>query len=202
MRNKNRILLNIAIFVLLLAGCDSKSELYLVENDSGLTQRELAESQSGQEELTCETEIPEVCYVYLCGAVEKPGVYALPIGSRIFEAIGMAGGLKEDADETFINQAALVTDGMMIQIYTREETAKAEATQTGKKQDDGRVNINTADITELMTLPGIGRTKAEAILAYRSEQGSFTVIEDLMQVSGIKEGTFLQVKEHIKVKND
>lgn len=187
---------------LFLTGCNEKSKLYLMENDGMLLQEDVTELQSEQEEVLQDAMIPEVCYVYLCGAVEKPGVYALPAGSRIFEAVAMAGGLREDADETYVNQAALVTDGMMIQIYTREETVKAEETLTEKKQEDGRVNINTADITELMTLPGIGRTKAEAILAYRSEQGSFTVIEDLMQVSGIKEGTFLQVKEHIKVKND
>jgi len=144
--------------------------------------------------------------VYICGAVEQPGVYALVEGSRIFEVIAAAGGLTEEADDTFVNQAEIITDGMMVRVYTREEVCslseydRGGADFNGQSQDN-RIDINSATIAELMTLPGIGRTKAEAIVSYREEHGSFLRIEDLMKVPGIKEGTFLQMKDEIKVKD-
>lgn len=201
--NRIRILI-VSMLFLVFAGCKSKTEFYLEENDSVFSAEEAEHPQSEEQERITEqeTQILAVCYVYLCGAVKNPGVYALPTGSRIFEAVAMAGGLNEEADEKSVNQAAFVTDGMMIQIATKNENGKNTEDEIVQEYDDGKININTAGITELMTLPGIGRAKAEAILAYRAEQGSFSVIEDLMKVSGIKEGIFLQVKEHIKVKND
>lgn len=199
MKKKNKIWLSFMLPVLLLTGCQTRSELYLEEHINVSAQEVATEIQSEQGERTEGTEQPDFYYVYLCGAVKKPGVYALPAGSRIFEAIAMAGGLREDADETFVNQAEIIADGMKIQIYTREETANGMTGFKSDVEDDDRIDLNTADIAKLMTLPGIGKTKAEAILAYRKEQGSFSKIEDLMQVSGIKEGTFLQIKEHIKV---
>ena len=138
----------------------------------------------------------KMCYVYICGAVLRPGVYALQEGSRIYEAVEMAGGLLPEADVTSVNQAETVVDGQMIQVYTQEESQK-----TVLEENDGRIDINRADKNALMTLPGIGEAKAEAILAYREANGRFVNVDELKNISGIKDGIFDQIKEQIKVSN-
>lgn len=161
-----------------------------------------------------ETEaVSGTCYVYICGAVLLPGVYEVPQGSRIYEVVQMAGGLTEEASESSVNQAEPVYDGQMIFLPTLEEAEagvdadaalhSAGSTGTldaGLEEADGRVNINTATLSELMTLPGIGQTKAERILAYRSEHGSFFSVEEIMNVDGIKEGSYNRIKDNIRVK--
>lgn len=206
----------LGIFFLFFCACSQKTDIYFEEYEKSTPDTQTIEleneasiqaSEKEMQEAVSETEMQaEVYYVYLCGAVKNPGVYALPEGSRIYEAIQQAGGLTADADETLVNQAELITDGMMIQIYTHEEAASLEENAVGadmvkSEADNGKVNINTANVTELMTLPGIGSSKAEAIAAYREEHGNFSSIEDIMNVPGIKEGTFQQMKEHMKVNN-
>lgn len=155
------------------------------------------------------------CYVYICGAVLLPGVYEVPQGSRIYEVVQMAGGLTEEASKSSVNQAEPVYDGQMIFLPTLEEAEagvdvdvdavshSAGSTGTldaGWEEADSRVNINTATLSELMTLSGIGQTKAERILAYRSEHGSFSSVEEIMNVDGIKEGLYNRIKDNIRVK--
>ena len=153
-----------------------------------------------------------VIYVDVTGAVKAPGVYTLPAGSRVFEAIALAGGAREDASLENLNQAGILQDGQQIRVYTEEEAAQmaqqgslpslpgAEAAAGQKEsQEASKVNINTAGKEELMTLTGIGETRAEAILAYRQETGGFQAPEDLMQVEGIKEKTFEKLKDQITV---
>ncbi|MBQ8279200.1 MAG: helix-hairpin-helix domain-containing protein [Roseburia sp.] len=200
MKKKRKIGCVLGIFLLCFCACNQDSDIYLEEYEENVT-------DTGTEAVF-DTQIEEadeenaVCYVYVCGAVQTPGVYALPEGSRIYEAISQAGGLTVDADGTCVNQAEQISDGMMIRIYTQAETSEAEAYEIDESQpDDGRVDINSAGIAELMTLPGIGASKAEAILSYREENGDFSKIEDLMNIPGIKEGIFNQIKEHIKVNN-
>ena len=167
-----------------------------------------------------ETVLPDI-YVHICGAVREPGVYVLAAGSRVYEGIEAAGGFAEDACEDFINQAGMLTDGQRLVIPTAEEaeTAKADGSyrevwQTGiqgsaegtAKAADGAssagnpgglVNINTASEEELGGIPGIGAGKAAAIVKYRQENGAFAAIEEIMKVSGIKEGTFEKIKDRI-----
>ncbi|MCC6094539.1 MAG: helix-hairpin-helix domain-containing protein [Eubacterium sp.] len=156
-----------------------------------------------------------ICYVYVCGAVRNPGVYALPLGSRVYEAIAMAGGVNEEADERSLNQASVITDGQQITVYTREEIERqresggvlpgqesAEASgdaSSAAAPVKSRVNINTATKEELMTLTGIGETRANAIIAYREEHGAFSRIEDIMQIEGIKEKSFAKIRDSIEV---
>ena len=153
-----------------------------------------------------------VIYVDVTGAVKAPGVYTLPAGSRVFEAIALAGGAREDASLENLNQAGILQDGQQIRVYTEEEAAQmaqqgslpslpGAETAAGQKesQEASKVNINTAGKEELMTLTGIGETRAEAILAYRQETGGFPAPEDLMQVEGIKEKTFEKLKDQITV---
>lgn len=103
-----------------------------------------------------DTESADTFYVYICGAVANPGVYQVPSGSRVYEVIGQAGGLLEEAGADCINQAEYVTDGQMIKILTREEMAQDLSNEAAADTsiEDEKVNINTADSALLMTLPG------------------------------------------------
>ena len=161
-------------------------------------------------------------YVDVCGAVANPGVFQLAAGSRVFQAIEAAGGYLPEAALTCVNRAGVLTDGQQLYILTQEEMERqgldpAEMSRasdgqmngsagtgqntgmTAQVQQDNRININTADEAQLTTLTGIGATRAQAIIAYREENGPFAAIEDIMNVQGIKEGTFAKIKDEIVV---
>lgn len=145
------------------------------------------------------------CAVYICGAVRHPGVYRFASTVRVCDVIEAAGGLKKSADQVSINQAEYVTDGEQICILTKQEVRKQKQAAQSKdsitKQDSSgdKINLNKATAEQLMTLPGIGEAKAKRILAYRSEQGDFQKTEDIMKISGIKEGVYNQIKNSITV---
>ena len=146
-------------------------------------------------------------YVYICGEVINPGVYELSGDSRIYEAVDAAGGFTENAARECVNLASKVSDGMQITIYNREEAASLQADSAsvggnaGKSgtSGSGLVNLNTATKEELMTLKGIGESKAEDIIRYREKSGGFKKIEDIMKISGIKEAGFQKIKDNITV---
>ena len=218
----------VLVFLLLFGGCgrDEIVELAPVNGEaetsepapiSGETETSGPADAAGIQSKTEEAESePAVWMVHICGAVNRPGVYTFPEGSRVCDAVEAAGGLSEDAAESLLNQAALLSDGLQIVVPTLEE-AEGLSRQTassgifssgisgagsaagGEEAGNGLVNINTATLEELMTLPGIGQTRAEAIVAYRDEQGGFQSIEDIMNVSGIKEGSFAKLKDRITV---
>ena len=155
-------------------------------------------------------EEPRIIYVYVCGQVLSPGVYGIPEGSRICDLFRIAGGLTKKAAGDYWNQARLLTDGEMIYVPTVEEAKerspeeREQAASSGVVQDTSsgankKVNLNTASKEELMTLPGIGESKALAILAYRKEKGRFSSIEDLKDIPGIKDGVFSKIKEYLTV---
>lgn len=135
-------------------------------------------------------------YVHICGAVAQPGVYEVPEGSRVFELLAMAGGATAEGMEDAMNLADVLEDGERIVIPTREE---ASLMMEGGDREEKLVNLNTANRQELMTLPGIGETKADDIIRYRETNGSFKQITDIMKISGIKEALFEKIKEKIKV---
>ena len=162
----------------------------------------------------------EHIFVYVCGAVNTPGVYELEAGARLYEAIARAGGVREDGAEESINQAQAVSDGERLYIPTDEEVrqgldayllsgsaggAAAAGSQSAVpggpsgSSAGGKVNINTASREELKTLNGIGDTRAGSIVVYRESNGPFGSIEDLMKVEGIKEGVFNKLKDDITV---
>lgn len=174
--------LGICIVLVLCGGCKSEEKAVL---------------QEIQEEDTKEKEVIStiVQCIYVCGAVERPGVYELPAGSRVYEALEAAGGMTPEADQTYLNQAEFIEDGQQIYVPAQEETTTVKTTD---KQ--GKVNINTATIEELMTLTGIGEAKAGSIIQYRETNGKFHSIEELMQIEGIKRGVFNKIKEQIVVK--
>lgn len=188
----------------LLSGCGREQEDSLVELE--LTEASGTEEDSESQEEFCEEEEETFAYVYVCGAVHSPGVYKLSSDARVFEAVGLAGGLTEEAAGEYVNQAETVTDGGRIYVPTLEEAQEygAGVAETGitngtdgKKQ--GKININTAGKEELMQLTGIGEAKAQSILDYREEHGKFTSTEELMQIEGIKEGVFNKIKDNITI---
>ena len=190
-------------------------------SDSGKHTSE-ADIDNGSEAVSDKEMQQAMIYVDVCGAVANPGVFQLAAGSRVFQAIEAAGGYLPEAALTCVNRAGVLTDGQQLYILTQEEMERqgldpAEMAgasdgqmngsagtgqntgMTAQVQQDNRININTADEAQLITLTGIGATRAQAIIAYREENGPFAAIEDIMNVQGIKEGTFAKIKDEIVV---
>ncbi|MGN0437126.1 MAG: helix-hairpin-helix domain-containing protein [Lachnospiraceae bacterium] len=157
-----------------------------------------AVSEAGNINEHSEKASEELIYVYVCGCVNNPGVYSLMPGDRVVDALTLAGGITENGNPLAVNQAQKVTDGLTLYVPGIDETTDAGMVSA---VDDGLVNINTADKETLMTVPGIGESKANAIISYREEHGNFNKIEDLMEISGIKEGVFNRIKDYLKVVN-
>ncbi|GMB07560.1 competence protein ComEA [Thermolongibacillus altinsuensis] len=144
---------------------------------------------------------PLTVFVDVKGAVVHEGVYEVDESSRIKDVIQLAGGFTEEADRTKVNLAAKVQDEMMVYVPKKgEETPTVMSEQTTAAGNEKKVNINTATAEELQTLSGIGPAKADAIIAYREENGPFQKIEDLLNVSGIGEKSLEKIKEQIIVK--
>lgn len=141
----------------------------------------------------------EKIMVDIKGAVQYPGVYRLYENDRVIDAIQMAGGYTDEADSNQINHAAKVADEMVIYVPKKGETIQEVATFVGQasQQGNGKININTATEEDFTKLPGIGPSKARAIIEYREQHGKFKTIEDLKNVSGIGEKTFEKLKEAI-----
>ena len=171
----------IILFLFLLIGCSRSTEQIALE------------SAEGEQTVEEESETQDSIFVFVCGAVRNAGVYELPVESRVFEAVRAAGGFSEDAAVSHINQAEVLEDETRLYIPTMNEVTEEQSV------DDGKVNINTAAREELMTLPGVGEAKAALIIQYREENGSFQKVEDIMNISGIKEGLFGKIKDYIKV---
>lgn len=189
MREKVRLFLAVVFTLLVAGGCGAGNNVYM---------EKVAEEETGTE--TVERDVTEqkqeFCYVYVCGAVLAPGVYEIPADGRVYEAIKAAGGLADGACAEAVNQAEHVSDGQMIRIPTEEEVSEWDRKN---EADDGRMDINQASVADFMTLPGIGASKAEALVSYREAKGGFSSIEDIMNVDGIKKGVFDKIKDRIKV---
>ena len=165
-------------------------------------------------------EVQQKVIVHVCGAVNNEGVYELEPGSRVIDAVNAAGGFLEDADESYVNLAQILEDAVKLRIPTVEETKALMTDETQQDIQDGnqmagisgsseadadgpdrggKININKASETELCEIPGIGPSRARSIIAYREEHGRFGTIEDIMNVSGIKDKFFAKIKDHITI---
>jgi len=137
--------------------------------------------------------------VYISGAVSKPGVYRLLQNARVVDLIAMAGGLAFEADESKINMAQQVKDGMHIHV-TAKERRRSEGesiTGTSKVRGGDKISINSGEKNDLDTLPGVGPALAQRIIEYRQTNGSFNDIEELKKVPGIGASKFEKLKEKI-----
>lgn len=195
-------------------------------NAADTDQNRKAEPSAGSIDRTelsdASSEEAKTLVVHICGAVSAPGVYELPAGSRIIDAVEAGGGFLPEADEACCNLAEEIVDGCQIYIMTKTEscaggqTEKKAGIQTSPDSDmqttdrnvrsnsapaleNGLVNLNTADVAALMTLPGIGESRAKAIISYREQHGAFAQIEDIMKISGIKQAAFSKIKDKITV---
>ena len=200
-----------------------------VRDETGSMQETAGNQEAADGQQTQSEDRLTIC-VHVCGAVENPGVYELREGSRVFEAVREAGGFTAEADDSYVNQAQQLTDGVKLVIPTVEQVKETAAggesglaemgivegdnavqsggygvnagnnsTEGTESEPDGRININTASEAQLCEIPGIGATRAAAIVAYRQQAGGFASTEDIMKVSGIKEGTYEKIKDRITV---
>ena len=211
MRRLRNIAPALLIILVLSCGCAGRDDVTFDLSDEQSTESVPVKEESVSSEKSGNTDDP-LC-VYVCGHVISPGVYQLIGGSRVCDAITAAGGPSEDADAQMLNQAAAVTDGMRIYVPSKKETEgmdRSEQTDSafqsgnpgaGQKggNQSGRVNLNTATKEQLMTLSGIGESKAQSILDYRQENGAFSKTEDIMNIPGIKQGVYDKIKDHISV---
>ena len=185
-----------------------------IEEDSGA----LADNTEKTENI--ETNDSQSFVVYVSGYVNNPGVYELSAGSRVIDAIDAAGGYSKEAYENYLNLASLIADGQMIYVPSEEEVESGSIERGVASGADGSgvggvtggngggnggnssgsgalVNINQASKEELMTLPGIGESKADKIIAYREANGRFNSPEGIMEISGIKDGLYNKIKDKI-----
>ena len=195
-------------FCLLAAACGERENVYFQTETSvaGTQQNEdVAATEIMAENNAVDTQTAgsdKKRFVYICGAVNVPGVYEVEQNARLYEVV--------EAEES-VNQARQIEDGEMIRILTQEEAAQAGDEEAGEgaendvkaetaNDSDGRIDLNLATVAELMTLPGIGQAKADSIVRYREKNGAFSSIEEIKQVEGIKEGVYNRIKDNIKVK--
>lgn len=133
------------------------------------------------------------------GAVLSPGVFTLSLGSRVIDAIKLAGGTTPEADLSDINQARVLVDGEQIYIYAKSSVSSTVKKSTVKTRPSGLISINRATAKEFESLKGIGNVLATRIVAYRKEHGSFATIEDLLKVPGIGEATLKKFKSRLRL---
>ena len=165
----------------------------------------------------------EIIKVDIKGAIKKPGVYEVEVNKRVIDVISLAGGLNKNANTNYINLSEKVKDEMVIWIYTSKEIEQFKLKQdsseymikscncpvvdnttclnnnTKEEKKDTIININTASLEELMSLNGLGESKAKSIIEYRNKNGKFNSIEDIMNVKGIGESLYNKIKNNIKV---
>lgn len=157
------------------------------------------------------TSTPGPIRVFVNGQVAEPAVYELPPGSLVEAAIEAAGGFAAGADTAVVNLAQPLSDGVQVYVPSEEENVPAPlavvskpntssaTTSTESSAAVGLININTATIEELDSLPGVGPSTAQKIIEYRESNGSFAAIENIMDVTGIGEAKFEKIKDQITV---
>ena len=141
---------------------------------------------------------PAPMLIHVAGAVVNPGVYQLENGSRVQQAVDLAGGLLENANPDSINLAGFLQDGQRVYIPLIGENTRGE-TLIDPGVQGLLIDLNTANIDELITLPGIGEDRAKAIIAYRNQIGGFKTIEQIQEIEGIGPATFDKLKSMITV---
>lgn len=201
-RNKIKVAASCSLILfVLLCGCgtDGQEVVAIGREQAENTTDEYVPDGAASRGTTADTgapsSVPEI-RVHVCGAVLSPGVVALPEGSRAEDALQAAGGFAEDASRDYINLAERVSDGQKLYFPTMEEMETRPAQDAGA----GLININSADIAALSTLPGIGEARARDIISYREAHGAFENCEDIMKVPGIKTNVYSKISDMITVR--
>lgn len=202
---KEKIIITVVILVISIIGL----KLFLSKNAAKVSQFEevvLTDTTDLIAETEKENNDVVKMYVDIKGAVKLPGMYEVTSDMRVLNVIDMAGGLKETADDSQVNFSQRIEDQMVIYIPVEgEELSETVIAGTNSntanisKDEDGKVNLNQATKEELMTLSGVGEKKAEKIIEYREENGSFKTIEDLKNVNGFGEKSFESLEKYISI---
>jgi len=177
-----------------------------VKDTSPQTELESSVKVKSKEEIpkdieeTTEVVEQDLITVDVKGAVKSPGIYDLPVGSRVNDAVQKAGGLIDNADSKSINLAQKISDEALVYVPTKEEAANQESysNATGNKETK-KVNINTASLEELKQVKGLGGKRAQDIIDYRESKGTFRSVDDLKKVSGIGAKTIEKLKDYVTV---
>ena len=183
----------------MIKGGKADDRIELVVTDSVISTSDEADSHFDSSDDSTKDDSNTDIYVHICGAVINPGVYQVPAGTRVYQALELAGGSSDDAYLSGINLADKLADGQKVYIPAEGENAEAILSIDSGGVQSVMININTASEAELMTLPGIGQSRAKDIINYRVKNGFFESIDDIMKVSGIKEAAFEKIKDLIKV---
>ena len=183
----------------MIKGGKADDRIELVVTDSVISTSDEAGSHFDSSDDSTKDDSNTDIYVHICGAVINPGVYQVPAGTRVYQALELAGGSSDDAYLSGINLADKLADGQKVYIPAEGENAEGILSTDSGGVQSVMVNINTASEAELMTLPGIGQSRAKDIINYRVKNGLFESIDDIMKVSGIKEAAFEKIKDLIKV---
>ncbi len=197
----------IAVAVVLVGGVVVRLTLFAESSGDVVTPLAPEAPRSAEGEPPSETTSSPGVIVHIVGAVVRPGVYELPSGARVIDAIEAAGGLLGSAAPECVNLARILDDGEQVRVMTRDEaTAASEAALGGRggpvsgSSATGRVNLNTATVAQLEALPGVGPATAARIVEDRERNGPFRRVEDLMRVSGIGRKRFEALKDLITVR--
>lgn len=195
---KTKIIIGIAIVIaIVVIGLyfykESKND-YTYDDTLAVTTENEEETKDEENE---EKEEKEEITIHIIGEVKYPGIVILKSGQRIVDAIEAAGGETEEADLNKLNLAQILSDGDKIYVPNKTDEIEDYKDTTGKSST---VNLNTATLEELTSLPGIGESTAQKIIDYRKENGKFKTIEDLKNVSGIGESKFDNIKDKITVR--
>ena len=214
----NKKFIGIIIIVILIVGYII-TFIYFNNEINTKTKEEKASEISIQEEDREKKEYKEI-KIDIKGSVKKPGVYTLKENSRTNDAIIASGGLLKNANTRFINLSKILNDGDVIVIYSNEEIKKAQKEEriivetpciceeikndSCYKEDKeneviSKININTATMNELIKLNGIGESKAKLIIEYRTKNGKFKDIKEIMNIKGISETIFSKIKENMTI---
>ena len=183
----------------MIIGGKADDRIELVVTDSVISTSDEAGSHFDSSDDSTKDDSNTDIYVHICGAVINPGVYQVPAGTRVYQALELAGGSSDDAYLSGINLADKLADGQKVYIPSEGENAEGILSTDSGDVQSVMININTASEAELMTLPGIGQSRAKDIINYRVKNGLFESIDDIMKVSGIKEAAFEKIKDLIKV---
>lgn len=216
----------ITMIILLLGGI---SGVFILTKEEQTNQTEwigdanepIIEKEELNEEEPIKNETEKNLIVDIKGAVQNPNVYEVKEGTRIFELIELAGGLSKSAYTKNINLSKKVTDEMVVYIFTEEEFQKKitcpskneTSTEITKEildhesiilegeitEEKDKINLNKANLEQLLKVPGIGETKAKSIIEYRNQNGEFHSVEELKEISGIKDGTYEKIKDYFTI---
>ena len=203
---KKGVFIIIVFCMCLFCACSRGEEVRLEEGESTWSQPQFETVALSSSEVSL-SESQSTIFVHVCGKVNDPAVYEFENGARVVEAIEKAGGFMENAATDYLNLAKVLTDGEKIYVPDKEEALclnpvnvdTAQGNVADAKDTNTKVNINTASKEELLSLKGIGDSRAEDIINYRTENGKFAAIEDIMKVPGIKQGAFNKIKDNIRV---